>query len=72
MDKQEIKVGQIWKHYKGNDYKIIAIGKHSETGEELVGYERVNDKAVYFRPINMFFDKIDKDDYSGQRFVLIS
>ena len=37
----ELKPGQIWKHYKGNDYKIIIIGKHSETAEDMVVYEQL-------------------------------
>jgi hypothetical protein len=68
----EIKLGQVWKHYKGNDYKIIAIGKHSESGEELIGYERVNDKAVYFRPKKMFLEEVEKDGVRQQRFALVS
>lgn len=68
----EIKPGQIYRHYKGNHYRIFAIGKHSETGEELVGYERVEDKKVYFRPVVMFFEKVEKDGNEMVRFTLVS
>ena len=36
---QEITVGKIYKHYKGNVYKIIALGKHSETEEDMIVYQ---------------------------------
>jgi len=39
----ELKPGQIWKHYKGNDYKILILGKHSETGELVPRFILVGD-----------------------------
>lgn len=38
---QEITVGKIYRHYKGNIYKIIALGKHSETLEDMVVYQDI-------------------------------
>ena len=35
MSRKEPKRGEIWKHFKGNYYKIICIGHHSETGEKM-------------------------------------
>jgi hypothetical protein len=70
MNNLEIKVGQVYEHYKGNHYRVLALGKHSETGEELVTYKRVEDDAVYSRPKAMFFDEIEKDGKKTTRFVL--
>ncbi len=71
----EIKPGQIWKHYKGNNYKIIVVARHSESLETLIVYERITDIGntgslgnVYARPLDMFFDHIEIDVYSGPRF----
>jgi hypothetical protein len=36
---KEINPNDTYKHYKGNDYRITALGKDTETGEELVVYE---------------------------------
>lgn len=70
MNNQEIKIGQIWKHYKGNHYKIIVVGVHSETGEELVAYQRQEDGKVYFRPIELFFSNVEKEGETVPRFIL--
>ncbi len=66
----EIKPGQIYKHYKGNHYEIIVVGKHSETQEEMVAYKRVEDGKVWFRPKDMFFDEIEINGEKTTRFVL--
>lgn len=67
---ETIKPGQIYTHYKGNHYKIIALGKHSETGEELVGYERQEDGHIYFRPVELFFKDVEWEGKIIPRFVL--
>lgn len=72
MNNPEIKPGQIYKHYKGNHYKILVLGKHSESGEELVAYQRQEDGKVYFRPVVMFFDPIEFNGIKTKRFVLVS
>lgn len=60
----EVKVNGIYRHFKGNIYKIIAIGKHSETLEEYVVYASLKDgNDVWIRPINMFWEKVDKIKY---------
>lgn len=69
----EIKPGQLYKHYKGDTYKIIAIAKHSETEEELVIYERQTDLIhtgyrIWARPIKMFLKDIEVENYKGPRF----
>lgn len=69
MEHPEIKVGQVYRHYKGNHYRILALGKHSESGEELVTYQRQEDSHVYSRPKAMFFDEIVKDGVKTTRFV---
>lgn len=68
----EIIPGQVWQHYKGKHYKIIVLGKHSETGEELVAYKREEDGNIYFRPISMFFEEVEWEGKKMPRFVLVS
>ena len=49
--------GQIYKHYKGNLYLVLEVATHTETGEELVIYANVKNKAkIWARPLAMFED----------------
>ncbi len=68
----ELKVGQIWQHYKGKHYKMLVLGKHSETGEEMVAYQRQEDGNIYFRPLDLFFSNVEVEGKTVPRFVFIS
>jgi hypothetical protein len=59
-----------YKHFKGTTYEVIAIGKHSETMEELVIYKNQNND-VWVRPKEMFSDNVKKENYEGPRFKFI-
>lgn len=57
------KKGEIYKHFKGNLYEIIAIAKHTETMEDMVVYMEVDGEKTYARPLEMFISKVDKEKY---------
>jgi len=69
MKEQEITVGKIYRHYKGNLYKIIALGKHSETVEDMIIYQSVKTGEVWVRPKNMWNNIIDGN--GTLRFTLV-
>jgi len=55
----EIEVGKIYKHYKGNLYKVIALAKHSETIEDMVVYSSLDNSKTWTRPAKMWFETVD-------------
>lgn len=57
---EQIIVNGIYKHYKGNLYQVIALGKDSETLHDVVIYKSIDDGKVWVRPVSMWFEQINK------------
>lgn len=69
-------IGEVYRHFKGNYYVVLAVATHTETQEELVIYKNRSNGKVYARPYNMFISPVDKTKYPNCtqecRFQLIS
>lgn len=61
-----------YRHFKGNEYELLGIARHSETLEEMVVYRaRYGEKGLWVRPAAMWTEFIDRDGYHGPRFTYI-
>lgn len=64
MVRQNPKENEIYRHFKGTLYQIVALAKHSENGEEMVVYRNLfHSSKVYVRPLSMFMSEVDKEKY---------
>lgn len=65
----EIKIGKLYKHFKGNIYKVIGFARHSETDEEMVIYQPQNSENYWVRPARMWNEYLPEKN--TKRFTLI-
>lgn len=68
-----IRLGK-YKHYKGNNYEVIGVARHSETLEELVVYKALyqeEGKNLWVRPATMFLEEVEIDGKKTPRFEFL-
>ncbi|GMV49080.1 MAG: hypothetical protein NBKEAIPA_00167 [Nitrospirae bacterium] len=53
-----IKPGR-YRHYKGQDYEVVGVARHSETEEEFVVYRQLyGEGSLWIRPMEMFLESV--------------
>lgn len=73
--KNSVRVGTVYRHYKGNHYYVLAVGKHSETLEDMVVYISLYDNSesqVWIRPLTMFTETVISEGKTIPRFQLVA
>lgn len=64
-----VEVGAKYRHFKGNDYLVLNIAKHSETLEDYVVYQALyGDKGIWVRPMSMFEEIVEVNGMPVNRF----
>ena len=58
-----------YRHYKGGEYEVLGVVRHSETMEPLVLYRPLyNSSGDWVRPFEMFFGEVEVDGGKQPRF----
>lgn len=62
-----------YRHYKGGEYEVIGVVRHSETLEPMVLYRPLyNASGMWVRPFNMFLEPVAHDGRVQPRFTLVA
>ena len=62
----------IYRHYKGNEYKVIQLARHSETEELMVVYQALyGEYGFWVRPASMWNETVVHEGKQVTRFTLI-
>ena len=68
---QKIRPGR-YRHFKGNEYEVIGIARHSETDEAMVVYRPLyGEGGLWVRPASMWNEIVERDGQVYQRFTYI-
>jgi len=68
---EEIKIGR-YRHFKGNEYEVLYLAKHSETLEPMVVYRALyGEHGVWVRPASMWNETVERDGQTYVRFTYI-
>jgi len=68
MDETHVPPGR-YRHYKGQEYTVVGMARHSETLEDLVVYrQEYGDHRLWVRPKSMFLEKVSVNGQSVPRF----
>ncbi len=67
-DPDSLKPGR-YRHFKGNEYEVIGVGKDSETLQAMVVYRALyGEHGLWVRPLAMFTEVIERDGKKIRRF----
>ena len=68
---ESIKPGR-YRHFKGKEYEVLGVARHSETEEELVVYRALYGYfGLWVRPVSMWNETVERDGKTFRRFTYI-
>ena len=61
-----------YRHFKGNEYQVLYLARHSETMEEMVVYRALyGEQGIWVRPARMWNETVERDGETCPRFTKI-
>ena len=70
---KDVKIGGKYRHFKGNEYEVLHVAKHSEDLQPMVVYRALYGEGdVWVRPLDMFMDTVTRDGKTMPRFEEIT
>ncbi len=68
----KIKLGR-YRHFKGNEYRVLYLARHSETMEEMVVYQALyGEGGIWVRPARMWNETVEHNGKQVLRFAFLS
>ena len=68
---ESIKPGR-YRYFKGKEYEVLGVARHSETEKELVVYRALyGDFGLWVRPVSMWNETVERDGKTFRRFTYI-
>lgn len=68
---EPIRLGR-YRHFKGKDYEVLGVARHSETGEQLVVYRPLyGERGLWVRPLSMWNETVERDGKTFLRFTFV-
>jgi len=62
----------LYRHYKGPEYRVYGVARHSESEEEVVFYQALyGEFGLWVRPLSMFLESVEVDGERVPRFALV-
>ena len=69
MDCLELRPGR-YRHFKGREYQLLYMARHSETMEPMVVYQALyGERGIWVRPAHMWNEIVEREGYHGPRFT---
>lgn len=70
-DEETIKPGR-YRHFKGGEYQVTGVARHSESDELLVVYTPLyGDRGLWVRPLAMFTERVIHEGLEQPRFAFV-
>ena len=68
----DLVIGGRYRHYKGNEYTVLGVARHSETLEEMVVYRALyGEGGFWVRPLSMWTETVERDGKTFPRFTYL-